>query len=49
MRDCNVGLRINNIFREDELDEDSVVKKSLTTAIDKSWNQQKEIRIAQNN
>ena len=30
----NVSLHINNIFREDELEEDSVVKESLTTAKD---------------
>ena len=30
----NVSLHINNIFREDELEEDSVVKDSLTTAKD---------------
>ena len=30
----NVSLHINNIFREDELEENSVVKESLTTARD---------------
>ena len=30
----NVSLHINNIFKEDELDENSVVKESLTTAKD---------------
>jgi len=30
----NVSLHINNIFREDELEENSVVKESLTTAKD---------------
>jgi hypothetical protein len=30
----NVSLHINNIFREDELEEISVVKESLTTARD---------------
>lgn len=30
----NVSLHINNIFKEDELDEISVVKESLTTARD---------------
>ena len=30
----NVSLHINNIFREDELEEISVVKESLTTAKD---------------
>ncbi len=30
----NISLHINNIFREGELDPDSVVKESLTTAID---------------
>lgn len=30
----NVSLHINNIFRENELEEDSVVKESLTTAKD---------------
>lgn len=30
----NVSLHINNIFRENELFEDSVVKESLTTALD---------------
>ena len=30
----NVSLHVNNIFREDELTENSVVKESLTTARD---------------
>ena len=30
----NVSLHVNNIFKEDELKEDSVVKESLTTARD---------------
>ena len=30
----NVSLHVNNIFREDELTESSVVKESLTTAKD---------------
>lgn len=30
----NVSLHINNIFRENELFEDLVVKESLTTALD---------------
>ncbi len=30
----NVSLHVNNIFREDELTESSVVKESLTTARD---------------
>ena len=30
----NVSLHINNIFKEDELEEISVVKESLTTAKD---------------
>jgi len=31
----NVSLHVNNIFKEDELTEDSVVKESLTTAKEK--------------
>ena len=30
----NVGLHINNCFREGELDKNSVVKDSFTTAVD---------------
>ncbi len=30
----NVSLHVNNIFKDGELDEDSVVKDSLTTAAD---------------
>ena len=30
----NISLHVNNIFKEDELEKDSVVKESLTTATD---------------
>lgn len=30
----NISLHINNILKDDELSEDSVVKESLTTALD---------------